>query len=115
MGRRNRDNRELLWARPDDRLYRRPGSLPRQNAGSGVGAGQAHKPAGDIPLATSSSGGGMKSPYTYELRVPLAPDHWIWITSNKEMTVEHFRRLHQYLALQRETLIEDEREEATNV
>lgn len=50
----------------------------------------------------------MKRPYTYELRVPLAPDHWIWITSNKEMTVEHFRRLHSYLALQREILIEDD-------
>ena len=50
----------------------------------------------------------MKSPHAYELRVPLAPDHWIWITSNKEITVEHFRRLHGYLALQREILIEDD-------
>jgi hypothetical protein len=54
----------------------------------------------------------MTKPPTFELRVPLARDHWIWITSNREMKVEHFRRLHQYLALQREASIEDDKEEA---
>lgn len=44
----------------------------------------------------------------YMLRVPLGPDHWIAITSNKEMRVEDFRVLHRYLALQREMLGADE-------
>ena len=44
----------------------------------------------------------------YLLRVPLGPDHWISITSNKSIEIEHFRVLNRYLSLQREMLGEDE-------
>lgn len=46
--------------------------------------------------------------HRYILQVPLARNHSVTIISNREMTIDAWRRLNRYLALQREILADDD-------